>query len=147
MGWMIWTLLALLVWGAVKDRGGPLWRWLVEGPAARLEAVRPRHVLAIVLFLLIAPLMTELALPGVAMIMAVDLAAWIEVTAALLIVARVSPGWKVLRNTLARAARRGVALGRGAVRRLAARARRPAPARRPGGRAGLDDEAAGWALA
>jgi hypothetical protein len=147
MGWMIWTLLVLLVWGAVRDRGGPLWRWLVEGPATRLEAVRPRHVLAIVLFLLIAPLMTELALPGVAMIMAVDLAAWIEVAVALLVVARVAPGWKVLRNRLAGAARRSVVLGRGAVRRLAVRARRPGSVRRPAGRPGRDDEEAGWVFA
>ena len=147
MGWMILMLLALLVWGAVNDRQGPLWRWLVAAPAARLGAVQPRHVLAIVLFLLIAPLMGELAMPGLAMVMAVDLAAWIEVTAAVLIVARLAPGWKVLRATLAQAARRSITGARGVARRLSPRARRPASARRPVGRSSLDDEGAGWAFA
>jgi len=144
---LAFALLSLLVWGAVTDRGGPLWRWLVSSPASWLSGLRPRDVIALALFLLIAPLLAELAMPGLAMVLAVDLAAWIEVTAAVLIVARVAPGWRTLRATAARAMKGWPVRILGAARRLAVCAARRPPARRPPGRAGFDEEGAGWRFA
>jgi hypothetical protein len=148
---LVLTVLALLVWGVVSDREGPLWRWLVGAPARRLNALRPRDVIALVLFLAIGPLLVEMAMPGLAMVLAVDLAAWIEVSVAVLVVSRVS-GWKSLPAGLGQISRRAVQATRGVVRRLAVRARR-APSRRPGPgprsqpRPRPDDEPGAWAFA
>jgi hypothetical protein len=147
MALLMLTALLLLAWGASRDRGGPLWRWLVLAPAAWLDLLRPRHLIALALFLLIAPVLTQMAMPGLAMVLAVDLAAWIEVTAAVLIVARLAPGWSALRATVARAVKGWPIRVRGAARRLAVRAARRPPARRPPGRTGPDEDGAGWAFA
>lgn len=147
MSWMILTVSALLVWGAVNDREGPLWRWMVVAPSAWIVAIRPRHLLAIVLFLLIAPLMAELAMSSLALAMAVDIAAWIEVTAAVLIVARLAPGWKALKANLAGAIERLSGQARRAPRRGAARAARRPTVRRPSTRPGPDEDGAPWVFA
>jgi hypothetical protein len=147
MALLMLTALLLLAWGASRDRGGPLWRWLVLAPAVWLDAVRPRDLIALALFLLIGPLLTQMAMPGLAMVLAVDLAAWIELTAAVLIVARLAPGWRTLRATVVRAMKGWPARVRGAARRLAVRAVRRSPARRPPGRTGPDEDGAGWAFA
>ena len=147
MALQILTALSLLAWGAATDRGGPLWRWLVSAPAAWLLTLRPRDVIALALFLRIAPLFAEMAMPTLAMALAVDLAAWIEVTAAVLIVVRLAPGWRSLRAAVARAVKGCPVRGRGVARRLAVRAVRRPSARRPPGRAGPDEDGAGWAFA
>lgn len=147
MAWLTFTVVVLLAWGAVMDRGGPLWRWLVQAPAAWLNTLRPRDVIALALLLLIAPPLAEMAMPSLAIVMAVDLAAWIEVSAAVLVVARLAPGWRSLRTRFAGAMKRWTAQARGAPRRLAARVARRSSARKPSGGAGADQDGAGWAFA
>jgi small-conductance mechanosensitive channel len=147
MGGLMLALLSLLAWGAASDRDGPLWRGLVAAPAAWLAALRPRDVLVVLLFLLIAPLLAEMAVPSLVMVMAVDLAAWIEVTAAVIVVARLLPGWKALRLAVAKAMSRSSAWSRGLIRRAASRARRSVAARRPGGRATPDEDRGGLIFA
>ena len=138
------VLMSLLGWAARGEPGGPLWRTLIARPAAWLSEIRPRHLLAIALFLLLAPIMTELAMPGLAMVMAVDVAAWIEVVVAVLLVARLRPGWRTARGM----AGRWLARIATPLRRAAARAWRR-PARRPSRHSAPsdDDGAAGWAFA
>lgn len=132
-------LLTALLIGlfATARHDGPVRRWLVEIPAERLSAMTPGNAVALMLLLAIAPFAGQVLLPEMAWILALDLAAWVEVGIAATVMARLVPAWKGLRGGVVRLAR--------AAFRPAGRARRsPALSRKPAKPPEPED---GWAFA
>ncbi|MBI1685849.1 hypothetical protein [Caulobacter hibisci] len=129
------TLLICLLAAARHD--GPVRRWLVELPAERLAALSPHRTIALILLLLILPFAGQVILPEMAWVLALDLAAWIELGVAVVVATRLAPAWKGLRAAAVRTVRQAL--------RPAARARRATrPRRRPAKAPEPED---GWALA
>ncbi|MEH0198479.1 hypothetical protein V7S57_13875 [Caulobacter sp. CCNWLY153] len=133
---MLLTVLLMCLFAAARH-DGPARRWLVEVPAERLAAMTPRNAVALMLLLAIAPLAGQVILPEMAWILALDLAAWIEVGVAATVMARLVPAWKGLRAGAARLVRAAV--------RPAGRARRGPAARRKPAKAPAPED--GWAFA
>ncbi|PVM78407.1 hypothetical protein, partial [Caulobacter radicis] len=104
---MLLTVLLMCLFAAARH-DGPARRWLVEVPAERLAAMTPRNAVALMLLLAIAPLAGQVILPEMAWILALDLAAWIEVGVAATVMARLVPAWKGLRAGAARLVRAAV---------------------------------------
>ncbi|MDG2527517.1 hypothetical protein [Caulobacter endophyticus] len=133
---MLLTALLIGLFAAARH-DGPVRRWLVEIPAQRLSAMTPRNAMALMLLLAIAPFAGQVILPEMAWILALDLAAWVEVGIAATVMARLVPAWKGLRASAVRLVRTAF--------RPAGRARRsPAARRKP---AKTPDPSDGWAFA
>ena len=133
---MLLTALLIGLFAAARH-DGPVRRWLVEIPARRLSAMKTRDVLALMLLLAIAPFAGQAILPEMAWVLALDLAAWVEVGLAVTVMARLVPAWKGLRASASRLAR--------AAFRPAARARRSPALRRKPAKAPEPED--GWAFA
>ncbi|USQ96843.1 hypothetical protein [Caulobacter sp. RL271] len=136
---LIAALIGLLALTASRDPGGRLWRRLVEAPARALSGLTWRHVAVVALSLVFLQLFAQLAMPHLAVVLAVDVVGWIDVLAATLIVTRLLPGWRALKV----AVRRGLVTAH-RVRPRAPRARR---IRRPDAKPSDDPDPAGWAPA
>jgi hypothetical protein len=133
---MLLTALLIGLFAAARH-DGPARRWLVEIPAERLAAMTTRNAVALMLLLAIAPFAGQVILPEMAWILALDLAAWVEVGLAAFVIVRLVPAWKTLRTAAVRLMRQTF--------RPAARARRASrPGRRPAKAPAPED---GWAFA
>lgn len=103
MSLLIATLIGLLLIALRRERGGKLWRFLVEAPAHGLSAITWKHVAIVVLAVIFIDLFATLAMPHMAVVLAVDIVGWIDVFAATLVVTRLAPGWRALKALLGRA--------------------------------------------
>ncbi|PVM90290.1 hypothetical protein [Caulobacter endophyticus] len=133
---MLLTVLLICLFAAARH-DGPVRRWLVELPAQRLAAMTPRNAVALVLLLAIMPFAGQILLPEMAWILALDLAAWVEVGLAVTVMARLAPAWKGLKASAARLVRQ--------IPRFASRARRAPTARRRPAKSPAPED--GWAFA
>jgi hypothetical protein len=104
MSLLIAALIGLLLTALRREPNGRLWRLLVEAPARRLNTITWRHVAIVMLAVIFMDLFATLAMPHMAVVLAVDIVAWIDVFAATLIVTRLAPGWRAMKVLLGRAA-------------------------------------------
>lgn len=137
MSLLIAALIGLVALAISRAPGGRLARFLVETPARWLNQLTWRHVAIVVLAIVFLQLFAQMAMPHLAMVLAVDVVGWIDVMAATLVVTRLLPGWRALNASGERVVR---LVAR--VRPRAARARR---VRRPA--APSHDPDPDWAFA
>lgn len=138
MSLLIAALIGFLALAIAREPGGRLWRRLVEAPARKLNQITWRHVAIVIVALILAQLLAELAVPHLAMVLAVDIVGWIDVLAATLIVTRLLPGWRAMKASASRVVQ--------AVARARPRAQRARRIRRPAARPSDDPDPAGRAL-
>lgn len=117
MSLLIAALIGLLTVVASHDREGPLWRHGVERPARWLNQLTWKHVAIAIVALLLAQLLVEVAVPQLALVLAVDIVGWIDVLVAAVVVTRLAPGWRAMKGQAVRIVQR-------AARPRAPRARR-----------------------
>lgn len=138
MSLLIAALIGLLAVVVSREPGGRLWRMLVETPARKLSEMTWREMAVAVVLLVMAIGAPELALMDSAWFLAVDIVAWIELFATVLVVTRLLPGWRVFRARMERIVQPGVQ-----ARPRVSRARR---VRRPAAKPSDDPDPA-WGLA
>lgn len=133
---LIAALIGLLALAVSRAPGERLARMLVEAPARWLNQLTWRHVAVVVLAIVFLQLFAQMAMPHLAVVLAVDIVGWIDVMAATLVVTRLLPGWRALKASLGRVVR--------VVARIRPRAARARRIRRPG--ATPNDPDPGWGL-
>ncbi|MET3667781.1 hypothetical protein [Caulobacter sp. 1776] len=74
--------------------GGYLWRMLVDAPARFLNRFTWRHALTIAIALALGEVFIKLAVPQLAVVLAIDIVGLIDVLVAAVVVARLLPGWR-----------------------------------------------------
>lgn len=116
-------LIGLLAIVVSQNPGGRLWRKLVEAPARVFNRLTWQKILVIAIVMTIAMFAAELLVADMAWIMAMDIVAWIDIFATVLIVTRVLPGLRAVKAGATRVA--------GAVFRVRPRAPRARRIRRP----------------
>lgn len=102
MSLLIAVLIGLLALAASRAPSGRLWRILVAASARFLNVLTWRRVAVVVLTIVFLQLLAQLAMPHLAVVLAVDVVGWIEVFAATLIVTRLLPGWHALKGAVGR---------------------------------------------
>lgn len=141
MSLLIAALIGLLALAVSREPGGKLWRRLVAAPARVLNQITWRHAAVVVLTIVFLQLLAQLAMPHLAVVLAVvlavDVVGWIDVLAATLIATRLLPGWRALKASAERVVR--------VVAHARPRSSRERRIRRPAARPSDDPDPA-WAL-
>ncbi|PIB95811.1 hypothetical protein [Caulobacter sp. X] len=102
MSLLIAALIGLLALAVAREPGGRLWRMLIEAPARKLDAMTWRQMLVTAIVLVMAFGASELVLMDMAWVLAADIVAWIELFAAVLVVTRLAPGWRMFKAWVSR---------------------------------------------
>lgn len=125
MSLFLGALIGLLAVVASQEPGGKLWRRLVEAPARVMNRLTWQKVLVIAIVLTTAAFAAELLVADMAMVLAVDFVAWIDLFATVLVVTRLLPRWRAMKAYVGQTVR---AVFRSRQRGpRARRIRRPAP--------------------
>jgi hypothetical protein len=124
MSLLLAALIGLLALVVSRNPNGGLWRWLVEAPARWLETMTWKRALAAAIVAGFAIFAAELMIADLVWVLAFDIAGWVELFAATLIVTRLAPGWRAFKAQAARIVQRRIGTRPRAAR--GRRIRRPA---------------------
>ncbi len=106
MSLLIAALIGLVALAVSRQRQGPLYHLLVEAPARGLNLLTWKHVAIAILAVILMQLTMELAVPHLALLLAVDIVGWIDVAVAAVVVTRLAPSWRAMKEQVERIAER-----------------------------------------